>query len=194
MTHRFTDPTPTSRSGRTVAEVFVDDWEIECCGPLPAVGEPTTWRLRFVPAGDPPHELDAERSWLVERRGTWTALADGPVVASWLSSAQPAPEPGRNALRGQLIGSRHGGSGPDAAPEVTGTVLRVRLASCVFRLDGTRTLVPQPGTFRLVDVPRSPRRFAWPDRPIELGVDLAMETGVLLDLAVPDPAGRNMGC
>jgi hypothetical protein len=64
-------------------------------------------------------------------------------------------------------------------------VQRVRVAAQVFRLDDTRTLWPVVGTLELVDVQVSPRGFGHGDGRIEPGVDVRMETGVLLELTVP---------
>lgn len=185
MPHRFTASTPTSLSGRVVVEFFVADWEIECCAPPPAVGEPTTWRLVLVPAAGLADDVPARRgTWLVEPRGTWTALTDGPVVACWPPSAEAPPPPGRHPLRGLLVGTRHGGTVPDDLPKTTGRVDRVRLASQLFRLDGERTLHPVAGTLELVDVPRSPRRFRNDPLP-RPGAQSRQQTGVLVAITVP---------
>jgi hypothetical protein len=189
MSHRFTEPTPTSLAGRHLVEVFVAGWEVECCAPPPVVGESTTWTLGFSATTDecPSCGLDRDRTWQVVRHETWTAVADGPVVACWNDRCGRPPGPGRHALRGYLVGSVHG-LGPDDVPPTTGTVQRVRLATEVFRLDDERTLRPVAGTLELVDVARSPRSFSTGDRRIEPGVDLPMQTGVLVEVSVPGTA------
>jgi hypothetical protein len=65
MSHRFTGPTPTSLAGRHLVEVFVADWEVECCAPPPVVGESTTWTLGFSATTDecPSCGLDRDRTW-----------------------------------------------------------------------------------------------------------------------------------
>lgn len=47
--HRFTEPTPVPSSVAIIV-VFVEGWEIECCGTPPVVGQDTTWTLTFVEA------------------------------------------------------------------------------------------------------------------------------------------------
>ncbi|OLT15823.1 hypothetical protein BJF78_15715 [Pseudonocardia sp. CNS-139] len=178
MSLRFTEP--------TVVEVFVASWEIECCAPPPAVGEPTTWTLGFQPGhgeyADP--DLDRERDWLVEPRDGWTAVTDGPLVAWWNDHAGPVPAPGRHRLRGLLVGSAHG-LGPQDVPATTGTVRRVRLVSQVYRPGRDGTLLPVRGTVSMADRERSPRWFRI-DR-IDSGTDVPQQTGVLLDVAVAGP-------
>jgi hypothetical protein len=185
MSHRFTGPTPTSLSDRVALELFVESWEIECCAPPPVVGEPTTWKLGFVPGGHEHGAHNHERYWIVSRHDGWTALTDGPVTAYWSGGTVPPPDPGAHQLRGALFGTRHGGISPDDAPDTTGTVQRVRLASQVHRLDEQRTLHKVPGTLELVDRRRSPRGFRIDGRFAASGDIARMETGVLLDVTLP---------
>lgn len=166
-----------------IVELFVASWEIECCAPPPAVGESTTWQLGFS-AGDDGSAPAHERIWSVTRHETWTAMSDGPIVACWIDTGTPPPEPGIHRLRGTLHGSVHGGSRPDDAPRTTGTVQRVRVASEVFRLDADRTLRPVPGTLELTECRRSPRSFSDGEHPIEAGFQDRMQTGVLIEVAV----------
>jgi hypothetical protein len=191
--HRFTEPTPVGNVGHTLIEVFVSGWEIECCAPPPVVGESTTWRLDFIPAGSdyPAAELDRDRSWQVSRRADGsTALQDGPVTALWSGHAATPPGQGRATLRGHLYGNAHGPA-PDDAPVTTGTVRRVRVASQRFSRTADRTLLPVPGTVQLRDVQRGPRRFA-PHGGLDERDETRLETGVLIDMAVRDvlPAGQ----
>jgi hypothetical protein len=162
-------------------ELFVASWEIECCAPPPAVGESTTWRLGFS-VGDDGSAPAHDRIWSVTRHETWTALSDGPVVASWIGT-DPPPPPGIHRLRGTLFGTNHGGSSsPDDVPQTAGTVRRIRLTSEVFRIDADRTLRPVPGTLELTECHRSPRWFSDGERPIEPGLDARMQTGVLIEV------------
>ncbi len=173
--HEYTEPTPTGPDGRTVVEVFVSGWEIECCAPPPVVGGTGTWRLDFIGAGD--GDLDRDHTLLVARLPDRTELSDGPVTALWADHNGPPPEPGRRTVRGFYYGNAHGPAHPDA-PVTTGVVLRVRLVRQDYALVAPRSLAPVPGTLTLTDVRRSPRRFAGgPGAGVH-------ETGVLLDLDV----------
>jgi hypothetical protein len=147
------------------------------------VGEPTTWWLGFA-IGDGDATPTHERIWSLTRHETWTALTDGPIVAYWIGT-DGSPPPGIHRLRGALFGTQHGGSCPDDAPETTGTVRRVRVASEEFRLDTDRTLRAVPGTLELTDCRCSPRWFSAGEQPIEPGFQDRMQTGVLIEVAVP---------
>jgi hypothetical protein len=109
---------------------------------------------------------------------------DGPLVALWSEHDGPPPAPSRAVLRGRLSGTVHGPL-PEHAQQITRILRRIRVVSHVFVLNESREIRPPPGTFALADVQRSPRWFAMGDRPIAPGVERAMETGVLPDLAVP---------
>jgi uncharacterized protein DUF6578 len=100
-------------------------------------------------------------------------------------SGTDAPPTGIHRLHGALLGTRHGGSCPDDAPETTGTVRRVRVASEEFHLDRDRTLRPVPGTLELTDCRCSPRWFSYGERPVEPGFQDRMQTGVLIEVTVP---------
>lgn len=187
--HQFTEPTPTSMRRAVQLEVFVEAWEIECCAPPPVVGERSGgWGLTFFSSLCTWPELDRTRSWWVERNvGTW--LADGSVRARWSDHNGPPPEPGRQAVRGWLLGTVH--ESPEAVEKMTGTVQRVRLVTMDYRLDeDARTLRPLPGTTALIDVAASPRWFT--ERPLQVPGDRrTRKAGVLLDLTVPVGADRN---
>lgn len=188
--HSFTELTPTSLAARAVVEVFVPDWEIECCVPPPAVGARTGGALQFVttaPTAPEPDGFDRDGTWQVTRQGELTLFRAGAVVALWAGTDGPPPAPGTARLRGRLFATAHA-LGPDVVARTSGTVLRVRLVSRRFRTvetDGGPALVPVAGTVRAVDVGASPRWFASPCGPV--GTSAVHETGVLLDL-VPDPA------
>ena len=168
-------------SARTFAPadlpVSVSSWEIECCGPLPTVGGPASWRLIFSPVATPDLEsLDrvpgsvSELEWLVEPwpdggddaralyRNGFAAYFYRPMDSSPGQRAH-LPPPGRQMLRGVVFGTRHGGSDYDLFPTVAATVHRIQVVSCEYRLQDDRTLVPVVGTTALREVQQSPKWF-----------------------------------
>jgi hypothetical protein len=189
MPHRFTEPTPTSLGRGVHIEVFVASWEIECCAPAPVVGEPASWVLTFIGPSDVWPELDHDRAWQVEHRECTTWLTDGPVSARWNEHSGAPPRPGHTRLRGSLAGGIH-----EEGPRTTGTVQRIRFATCTYRLVEPRRLEPVPGTLVLTDVPEADRSLFFDhDRDVRLGGqrdDLPMSVGVLLDLTVPGCGGH----
>ncbi|MET0864091.1 MAG: DUF6578 domain-containing protein [Nakamurella sp.] len=174
-------------------------WEIECCAPVPTVGELATWRLGFVTEGewlDP--LLDFEHDWMVSASPTASfpnalCLTDGIVRACWFqrsgTEGHRALESGPVRLRGQLFASRHGGSGWDEFPATTTRVLRVQLVTNDARWpaggnSGQRGVLVPHSTV-LTDVQQSPKWFpsAWPANVRGIVGDIPMCNGVLLDLA-----------
>jgi hypothetical protein len=161
--------------------IVVSSWEIECHGPLPTVGEPTTWRLAFIPV-DQPDPLAAERTvgsvtelqWQVE------PLADGSDGRALYRNgfaayyrcldrgpggrARPLPPLGQQLLRGVIYGTRHGGAEHDTFPTTTATADRIQVISWQYRqLD--RRLIKVPGSVVQRNVQQSPRRFTMTPRP-----------------------------
>jgi hypothetical protein len=184
MPHRFTGPTPTSLGRGVHIEVFVSSWEIECCAPAPVVGESASWVLTFIGPSDVWPELDRDRPWQVEHRDGATWLSDGPVSARWNEYSGPPPQPGHTRVRGSLAGGIH-----EEGPRTTGTVQRVRFATCTYRPVEPRRLEPVPGTLAFTDVPEADRSlffdFDRDARPKGQEADRPMSVGVLLDMTVP---------
>ncbi|WP_214370623.1 DUF6578 domain-containing protein [Pseudonocardia sp. H11422] len=186
---RFTEPTPASPPGRDLVEVFVSDWEIECCAPPPVVGEPSSWTLQFISAGEPypTPELDREHTWQVQRRDELTVLTSGAITAAWSLVGGAPPEPGSARLCGHLAGTVHDGFVPDEAPRATGLVQRIRLVSQLFtasETDNSRVqITPVPGMITMTDVARSPRWFSGSEPRWQPGVSGVVQTGVLLELS-----------
>ena len=170
-----------------VVEILIADWEIECCAPPPVVGAVATWSLEFVNASD---ELAHEAVWTVTRRPDGAVLLDrGGIHAAWNTSVAPPPRAGIHTLRGRLHGTVHGSvrsTIPDSLPPVSGRVQRIRIVS--HELVGDHTGQPSPRhtgvTRTLREVHESPRWF----NPATTGPG-PLNTGVLVDMAVPDPAG-----
>ena len=186
LKHSFTEPLSPSNGRELVIQLHVDSWEIECCAPPPAVGERSSWTLGFLSAAGewPRPEFEQESTWDVEQRDGATVLVRGPVLAEW-RDREGAPPPGRATLRGWLTGTVHG-TGTDRLAPVTGTVRRLRVVRETYELDPDQTLRPLPDTTTLIGVERSPSWFSSEeDLPTAVGERAAMETGLLIDLAVP---------
>ncbi len=194
MHHRFTEPTPASRVGFHPREVFIASWEIECCAPPPVVGSPSTWTLRFIDAAEfPSPELDHDSAWSATPwpgstpRPVATQLSDGPITACWWSKTDTEPPAGMVRLRGHLSGTIHGGTVPDGFPRTTGQVQRIRLVTEHYARAAEGPWEPVPATATLTDIQRSPRWFTdEPASPPGDGRPWILQTGVLLDLAVPE--------
>lgn len=158
--------------------IFVEGWEIECCGPSPVVGDRTAWALGFV--------VDSsERGIVLPRDARWCSvsgvLSFGGVKAYWRNPECVSPE----NVRGHFVGTRHsGGVLPVDVEFTTGVVMDMWLEIDHVRGVGQRS---EPGsvTRLLRRIERCPNTFAWD--PDELG---RTETGVLLDVAVP--RGRSL--
>jgi hypothetical protein len=188
-------------AGRRVP-VFVEDWQIECCGEPPAVGDRVEWSLLFLPDGPErppsgeesvtldatawPYPVERERGGSRRQRaGAGPVLLDaGAVQAFW---PEPQRQTGQVRVTGQLLEDHHG-SVPEKFPRVAGTVARVRVV--------TREYVPSPTEARRYlfgdsppryrEVERSPKHFTMP----QLGDGpYWADCGVLVDLVVAGPAG-----
>ncbi len=184
--------------------VFVENWQIECCGDPPGVGDRVEWVLVLV-ADQPDAPASVESAVTLDALATPFRFGDGdgaefggPRIAAedfptglhcgdlhvfW---SAPGTRSGPVRVRGRLFEEHHG-SAPERFPRTVGTVARVRVV--------TQEYVPSPTEERLYlhgdappryrDVPRSPTRFAGP--PEEDGPYWA-ESGVLVDLEIPGAA------
>lgn len=183
------------RGALNAVPVSVACWEIECCAPPPTVGLTATWRIGFDSQGDWMDPLlDFDHEWSVAPfplPGFPRALclSDGLVQACW---RQP-PEvllSGRQWLRGQLFGTKHGGDGWSEFPRTTSRVIRVQVATNDLRWSAGpngrgRRGIPVPRSTLLTDVQQSPRRFSpalLRDNTDFIG-DEPVVNGVLIDLA-----------
>lgn len=192
MHHRFTEPTPVSRRGLCSVEVFVADWEIECCAPPPAVGSPSTWTLLFIDAGTS-HlpEFDCDHAWLAspwpaqtEQQPLATQLSGGPVRAQWTGTDQEPPT-GAAQLRGHLYGTVHSWNTRAGFPRTTGVVDRIQLVTQTFIMIDEQRCEAIPSSTTLTDVQRSPRWFSDPGVSRGGNRPWTEHVGVLLELAVP---------
>jgi hypothetical protein len=174
--------------GRLRVPVFVEDWQIECCGVPPAVGDEVEWGLILdgrapgVPA-DPVAEvvLDGVASPHPQAGARFDA---GGLHAWW---RHPDGE-GSVRATGELTEDHHGGL-PDGVPRTVGTVARVRVVTRQFvRVPGEeRAWEIGPERPRYRDVDRSPKWFPGPEFD---GTERWADSGVLVDLVVRDPADR----
>jgi len=155
--------------------IVIASWEIECCGPLPAVGQPTSWRLIFMPVHTPDMkslERDpgsvTELEWQVELLpgGAYgRALYRNDFAAYFYHSdwgaggrSRPLPALGRQTLHGLIDGTRHGGAEYDSFGSMTATVSRIQVISWEHRLV-ERSQVRVPSSAELRDVRQSPKWF-----------------------------------
>ena len=190
-------------TGRLRVPVFVDNWQIECCGTPPAVGDRVEWVLVLVadrpdavaddesgvtldavaspfPVGDEDQAESGGRR--IAPEDLPTRLDCGRLQVCWTA---PGQRPGPVRVRGRLVEEHHGDA-PERFPPTIGTVARVRVV--------TQYYVPSPTEERLYllgdaparyqDVERSPKRFA---APPEADGPYWAESGVLVDLLVPGP-------
>jgi hypothetical protein len=163
--------------------VFVQDWQIDCCGERFALGGTVSWTLAFRPHDDQfgwPDPMVIE----LEPAFRW-AVPDGPgsgqcvTVAPGIEAAILGPAlHGHERLRGTLVEEHHG-SVPQSLAAVTGTVDRIQIVSQGFRRVHDITWVPIAGAVQLRDVERVPDDFC---REAQLGDCTTHEIGVLVDI------------
>jgi len=169
--HRFTEPTPVHSSVDLVL-VFIEGWEIECCGTPPVVGGDTSWMLTFV-------ETDSEPNCGLPRGARWDR--DAKIVSSGRMNAYWPNLDDTSTLdvRGYFLATRHGGITPEGVGFTTGHVLDLQVESHEYRLSEKmwQTVV---GTRTLRRVARSPKWFT-----SDLEGTGRCETRVWMHLAVP---------
>jgi hypothetical protein len=163
--------------------VFVQDWQIDCCGERFALGSKVSWTLTFRPYDD---QLGWPDPMVIELEPAFGwAAPDGPaagqcvIVAPGIEAAILGPAlDGHERLRGTLVEEHHGGV-PQSLTAVTGAVDRIRVVSQELRRERDVTWIPVAGTVRLRDVDRVPDEFCWEPR---VGDCQSHEIGVLVDL------------
>jgi hypothetical protein len=172
--------------------VFVESWQIECCGDPPGVGDRVEWGLTFAAArpGVEPGPVDGVRFDGVATLHPVGAGLDlsadhpvqldaGPLHAYWLA---PRPVTGPVQLAGWLQEDHHGAL-PYPFPRTAGTVGRVRVRTQEYVADPSDPQMFSPGgappAYR--DVDRSPKHFVFLHGG---GRHRHSEDGVLVDLLV----------
>jgi Family of unknown function (DUF6578) len=165
-------------------QVYVDDWQLECCGDPFAVGDQVAWTLMVsVDHSLPPEfliEFDGEVEGTVSDGVISGCVARSGGVHAFVEDAQDAV--GRIRVRGLLYEDHHVGI-PDQIPRTRGTVRRIQVVTRPYvRIDG-RSWFPRGDEVELRDVARSPDRFEGEAVRADLRMD---ETGLLVTLEVED--------
>jgi hypothetical protein len=165
--------------------VFVEHWQLECCGDAFALGDEVAWTL--VLATDRGSAISPEM--LVEAaielggHATTDGGTTGAIVHvagefdAWLAGDPTVVGAGK--ARGVLVEEHHGDV-PAALVPVRGVVRRIRLVTEDFRNVSDRTWEHVAGTATYEDLERSPRGFGSgldSDGPVRRG-----RTGLLVDL------------
>ena len=169
---------------RTIVEIMISAWEIECCVPPPVIGARTSWQLEFIAATD---ARAREHIWTVTHYDDHTVLLDRDgFEAAWNRHAAAPPPPGIHTLRGYLSGTAHG-TVPRIVTPVTGRVQRVRIVSQELERDPEQRLSLRrvPGTLATRDVRESTSSFDRDPTDPRRG-----DIGVLIDLALAGTASR----
>jgi len=166
--------------------VFVQGWQVECCGAAFSVGDEVSWGLAFTEA-DGGAVIDAEQ--LVELTvdahrpaptpskpwGSPVVLTVNGLTLYWSTPNEPA---GRLVVRGMVLEDHHA-LVPEDGVRTAGVVRRIQLATQTFALaagaQSRREL-----TYR--DVGACPISF----RSAKDGAVLTTEVGVLVDLETAD--------
>ncbi|AYJ47989.1 DUF6578 domain-containing protein [Rhodococcus sp. P1Y] len=151
--------------------VFIENWEIECCGVPPAVGHSATWSLAFEEDDSgPARDLPPDATW------SEGLLTFGGVTASWPNPANKPPD----QARGYFFGTGHGGGvlPIDVAP-TTGTVTALQLEIMEYREVAPKNWEPIEHTRLLRPIVKSPSSFKH-----DLENSHCIETGVLMELDV----------
>jgi hypothetical protein len=171
--HRFTEPTPVPTRVDTIS-VFVENWEIECCGIPPVVGHDTTWALTFI-------ESASERGRSLPDGARWSRkthlITAGGLEAYWPTTDTPQVD----AVFGYFSGTRHGSTASDGIHPTTGLVLDLQLEVVEYQQTAGQWQ-PIPDTSLLRRILASPQWFA-----NNLDTTGCIETGVLMELAVMRP-------
>jgi Family of unknown function (DUF6578) len=168
-----------------VWRVYVDDWQLECCGDPFAVGDEVAWTLVLSDRHSLPPEFETDFDGAVV--GT---VSDGVITGSvarvgslyaFVEDAQSAD--GRLRVRG-LLKEDHHGAIPGEIPRTHGTVRQIQVVTRPYVRVGTRSWFPRGDEVELRDVARSPERFDTAE--VQPGLQMS-ETGLLVELDVDDP-------
>jgi hypothetical protein len=166
--------------------VYVEGWQLECCGAPFAVGDEVEWTLMLTPDPSLPAELlvdfsgnveqtasDEKRSGCIVRSGELRAWVEGTGVTDHDFH-----------MRGLLVEEHHGAT-PDGVPFTRGAVRRIQMVTRPYIPAGERGWIPKPAEAELRDLPQSPPGFTDEETLPELR---RIQTGLLVSLDVNDIA------
>jgi hypothetical protein len=172
----------------TVWPVFVEGWQLECCGDVFAIGDDVAWTLVLLAGGDSelpdellaPIDADSRGSESDDQGSPVGVVGVGTLNAAWPAGSLVVD---RVTIRG-VFREEHHGDVPADLPATRGTVRRIRLVEQFYRRVHGVTWVPEPGRARLADLAEAPKAFA---QDLGRGGDEHwVATGLLVDLDVPD--------
>ena len=165
-----------------LVRVEIEQWAVECCVPVPVVGERVSWQLSFGvgdvgPASTTVVWADVQRYVPGPHEAPpffegWTLRAGD--LAAWSPSEVAAGVP----VRGSLWHEAHG-QVPGDQQVTAGEVRRVQVVHQTSRWVGERETSALPGAYRLCDAPPD-HRPAWVDAP--QGEPFTCEAGLLVTL------------
>ncbi len=153
--------------------MFVENWEIECCGIPPVVGYDTCALTFIESASERGRSLPDDARW---SRRTHLITAGG-IEAYWPTTDAPQVD----AVFGYFSGTRHGPTVPDGIHPTTGLVVDLQLEIAEYQQTACQWQ-PIPDARLLRRIHASPKWFA-----NNLDTTGCIETGVLMELAVMRP-------
>ena len=165
-----------------VYPVFLDSWQIECCGRPVSIGDSVEWRLEFSEAtGSTTSEAwYATVEAAVEPDDYGAVVRSGALVAWWSGKGRRAG----SAVLGGVFHQEHHHGLPDRFPCTHGLVRRVQVLTRAYLLSPLRNeWLTIPGATCLRDVERSPKYFGGKRREPGAGF-MTMDTGLLVRLEV----------
>jgi len=169
-----------------IVPVYVDGWQLECCGKPFAVGDSVAWSLELrIDTGVLPDDCCVDDSRVKpDTRGTADGHLPGANASVDGMAVWSAPdEDMRTSIRQRhlLTADWHGGV-PEELPASSGVVRRIRLVTQPYESTDGIEWVPAPIEPELSDLDRSPSQFRF-HRPPETRL-APNETGLVVDLDV----------
>lgn len=168
--------------------MFVQDWQLECCGDPFAVGDRVEWTLQFLTQET--NTTPAE--FFITGRPECAAAAHAgdctPGFVATLDHAlsvwMPVEEPPDVALRGFLMEEHHGGVPNDLTP-VLGVVRRIRLVTQRYKNLGGKTWAPASSIAEYRELTASPDSFhrGLERHPTQVDIGLLIDLEVALETA-----------